>query len=90
METCFNPVVGALSGRITFESYLAWACFNIAWVYPLVVHWIWSEHGWLSSYAVERGGCVFGDICAVDFAGGIVVHVSGTNLPSNLLLLTRL
>jgi Amt family ammonium transporter len=57
-------IVGAFAERIRFSAFtvltLLWATF----VYDPIAHWVWGAGGWLKN------------IGALDFAGGIVVHVS--------------
>ena len=57
-------IVGAFAERIKFSAFtilmLLWATF----VYDPIAHWVWGTSGWLKN------------IGALDFAGGIVVHVS--------------
>jgi Amt family ammonium transporter len=57
-------MIGAFAERIKFSSFcvltLLWATF----VYDPIAHWVWGTGGWLK------------DLGALDFAGGIVVHVS--------------
>jgi ammonium transporter, Amt family len=43
-------------------------------VYPVVVHWAWSNRGWLSAFRVRDPLFDFG---YVDFAGSGVVHMVG-------------
>lgn len=55
-------ITGAVAGRMKFS---AWVFFVSLWallVYPVVAHWTWA--GWLA------------DLGAIDFAGGLVVHVN--------------
>ena len=40
-------------------------------VYPVVTHWAWSEHGWLTNALSDDG------IKYQDFAGSGVVHMVG-------------
>ncbi len=57
-------IIGACAERIRFKSLLV---FMILWstiIYVPIAHWVWNPEGWL------RG------LGAIDFAGGIVVHVS--------------
>lgn len=57
-------IIGAFAERIKFSAFLV---FSILWttlVYDPLAHWVWSAGGWMRSL----GG--------LDFAGGIVVHVS--------------
>jgi len=57
-------IVGAFAERIKFSAF---ALFILLWstlVYDPIAHWVWGSGGWL------------GSLGALDFAGGIVVHVS--------------
>ena len=57
-------ISGALVERIKFSSFLI---FTIVWstlVYAPVAHWVWGVGGWLRQMG------------ALDFAGGIVVHIT--------------
>jgi ammonium transporter, Amt family len=63
-------VSGSVSERINFYAYLSYCFFLVAWVYPVVSHWMWSGVGWASTlFASDRG--------ALDFAGCLVVHMVG-------------
>ena len=55
-------ISGAVADRMKFS---AWVLFTTLWaliVYPIVAHWAWA--GWL------------GELGAIDFAGGLVVHIN--------------
>lgn len=57
-------IIGAFAERMKFASFLV---FTVLWslcVYAPVTHWMWSGDGWLFKMG------------AIDFAGGIVVHVT--------------
>ncbi len=57
-------ITGAFAERMKFSAFLV---FTIVWstvVYDPIAHWMWGTGGWLR----ERG--------ALDFAGGIVVHLT--------------
>ncbi|MHC4990114.1 MAG: ammonium transporter [Planctomycetota bacterium] len=57
-------ISGAVVGRMRFRAY---ALFIAGWsllVYCPLAHWVWGPGGWI------------GDMGALDFAGGTVVHVS--------------
>jgi len=57
-------ITGAVAERMKFSAYLV---FTLAWstiVYDPVAHWLWGTGGWLKNMGV------------LDFAGGIVVHVT--------------
>jgi Amt family ammonium transporter len=58
-------ISGAIAERIKFSAYCV---FLIAWatlVYDPLAHWVWGTGGWLGS-----------KLGALDFAGGLVVHIS--------------
>ncbi|KXZ53276.1 hypothetical protein GPECTOR_7g1170 [Gonium pectorale] len=68
---------GAVAERLNFNAYLIYSFFISAFVYPVVVHWIWSAEGWLGfarAYPLYthlfRSGMM-------DFAGSGVVHMTG-------------
>ncbi|MFH1788075.1 MAG: ammonium transporter [Candidatus Altiarchaeota archaeon] len=57
-------IIGAIADRIKFKSLIL---FTLLWstiVYDPLVHWVWGDGGWINT------------IGAVDFAGGLVVHIS--------------
>lgn len=57
-------IIGAFAERIKFSGFLI---FSVLWaviVYNPVAHWLWATDGWLAKLG------------AVDFAGGIVVHIN--------------
>lgn len=57
-------ISGAIAERMKFSSFLV---FTVIWstvVYDPVAHWVWGTGGWLKNIGV------------LDFAGGIVVHVT--------------
>lgn len=57
-------ITGAFIGRVKFKAFLL---FTILWstiVYDPVAHWVWGTGGWL------------GNLGVLDFAGGIVVHIT--------------
>jgi Amt family ammonium transporter len=56
-------IIGAFAERIRFKALLL---FTVAWatfIYAPIAHWVWGG-GWLESMGV------------IDFAGGLVVHIS--------------
>jgi len=57
-------ITGAVAGRISFKAWLLimplWSLF----VYMPVAHWVWGPNGWIGA----MGG--------LDFAGGLVVHMT--------------
>jgi Amt family ammonium transporter len=57
-------ISGAIAERFKFSAYLV---FMTAWaflVYDPLAHWVWGTGGWLK------------ELGALDFAGGLVVHIS--------------
>ncbi len=57
-------ISGAIVGRMKFRAYIL---FILAWtllVYNPIAHWVWGPGGWI------------GELGALDFAGGTVVHIS--------------
>jgi len=57
-------IAGAVAERMKFS---AWAVFIVLWslaVYSPMAHWVWG------------GGFIATDVKAVDFAGGLVVHIN--------------
>jgi len=57
-------MVGAFAERIKFSAFAVLVLLWTTLVYDPIAHWVWGVGGWLR------------DIGALDFAGGIVVHVS--------------
>lgn len=66
-------VAGAVAERISFGCYMAYSFIMSGFVYPVIVHWVWTQWGWLSPLAASP---LFGS-GAIDFAGGIPVHIAG-------------
>lgn len=63
---------GSIAERTQFSAYLVFSFFLSGFVYPIVVHWVWSSNGWLS----PSSDMLFGS-GAIDFAGSGVVHLVG-------------
>jgi Amt family ammonium transporter len=57
-------IIGAFAERIKFRSLLIFTVLWSTFIYSPIAHWVWNANGWLD---------VLG---AVDFAGGIVIHIS--------------
>lgn len=66
-------IAGTLAERCQMAAYLGYSMMLAGWVYPLVVHSIWSHQGFLSAYSVAP---LWG-VGMIDFAGSGVVHVTG-------------
>jgi len=65
---------GAMAERTQLPGYLIFTFVCVAFTYPVVAHWMWSDQGWLGVYSNDRPISDFG---CLDFAGGLVVHVVG-------------
>ena len=57
-------MIGAFAERIKFPAFLLFTLLWATFVYDPLAHWVWGMGGWLKNLG------------ALDFAGGIVVHVS--------------
>lgn len=62
--TAATIVSGAVAERIKFHSFVIFSALLVAFIYPVVGHWIWGG-GWLSRLGFY------------DFAGSTVVHSVG-------------
>jgi len=63
--------VGAIAERMKFKSVII---FSVIWmfvVYFPACHWVWGVDGWMAGILNPSAG-----IKAIDFAGGIVVHMT--------------
>ncbi len=67
-------IPGSVAERCRLDAYFVYTLVLTIWVYPIVVHWMWSSTGWLSPFndniSVINGG-------GIDFAGSGVVHMVG-------------
>jgi ammonium transporter, Amt family len=57
-------ISGAFAERMKFSAYLTFMLLWATFVYDPVAHWVWGTGGWIK---VHLG--------ALDFAGGVVVHL---------------
>lgn len=57
-------ITGAFAERIKFSTYIIFTLLWATLVYDPVCHWVWGTGGWLRNMGV------------MDFAGGIVVHIT--------------
>jgi Amt family ammonium transporter len=57
-------IIGACAERIKFRSLLIFIVLWSTFIYSPIAHWTWNTDGWLHATG------------AIDFAGGIVVHVA--------------
>jgi Amt family ammonium transporter len=61
---CVALISGAVAERMKFSAYVVFTLFWATLVYDPVAHWVWGPGGWL-----KQSG-------ALDFAGGLVVHLT--------------
>jgi len=60
-------IIGAFAERMRFAAFVVFSLLWTTLVYDPVAHWVWGQGGFLGT---------LGGMGAVDFAGGIVVHVN--------------
>ncbi len=57
-------ITGAFAERFKFKTYLVFLVLWATFVYDPIAHWVWGTGGWIKNLG------------ALDFAGGLVVHIS--------------
>ena len=57
-------ITGAFAERFKFKTYIVFLLLWATFVYDPLAHWVWGAGGWIKNLG------------ALDFAGGLVVHVS--------------
>jgi len=57
-------ISGAFAERLKFSAYVLFTLLWATFIYDPLAHWMWADGGWLQKLG------------ALDFAGGVVVHVS--------------
>ncbi|MGZ3570036.1 MAG: ammonium transporter [Thermodesulfobacteriota bacterium] len=57
-------ITGALAERFMFKTYLLFLILGATFVYDPIAHGVWGTGGWIKNLG------------ALDFAGGLVVHIS--------------
>ena len=63
--TASTITTGAMAERTDFKGDLIYAFIMGAFMYPIVVHWVWNNGGWLNKLSFH------------DFAGDAAVHTVG-------------
>jgi Amt family ammonium transporter len=61
--TSATIVSGCVAERMNPSSYLIFSAFITAFFYPVIVHWVWSDNGWLNQMGFH------------DFAGKIRLSI---------------
>ncbi|KAH8075633.1 ammonium transmembrane transporter [Aureococcus anophagefferens] len=74
--TAATIVSGAVAERCSMGAYAGYSAVLTGFVYPVVVHWIWSGDGFLTAF-VPEGKTAWLKVGVVDFAGCGVVHMVG-------------
>ncbi|KAF4676094.1 hypothetical protein FOL47_006702 [Perkinsus chesapeaki] len=69
--TASTIVSGGVAERVRCSSYFLFSSLMSGFIYPILVAWLWSGHGWLSKPADGI------DAAYYDFAGSGVVHLTG-------------
>jgi len=69
--TASTIVSGAVAERMKLEAYFIYTIVITAFIYPIVVHWVWSGEGWASAFNPDASNPI------IDFAGSGVVHMVG-------------
>ena len=57
-------ITGAFAERLKFKTYLVFLILWATFVYDPLAHWVWGVGGWIKNLG------------ALDFGGGLVVHIS--------------
>eukprot|EP00457_Paulinella_chromatophora_P006008 gb/GEZN01006026.1/.p1 GENE.gb/GEZN01006026.1/~~gb/GEZN01006026.1/.p1 ORF type:complete len:531 (-),score=78.56 gb/GEZN01006026.1/:129-1535(-) len=78
--TSATIISGSVAERCNINAYFVYSFFVSAFIYPVIVHWVWSAEGWLSAFKTDGKFFPCGDDTCnglIDFAGSGVVHMVG-------------
>ena len=72
--TATTIVSGAVAERFRFQTYAFIAFLMSGVIFPVVMHWVWADDGWLNPV---RDGAKFLSVGVIDYAGSGFVHIVG-------------
>ena len=77
--TAATIVSGAVAERIKIQAYFLYSLVITSIIYPVVVHWVWSDNGFMCNWHpdVATNPLVPNSVNLIDFAGSGVVHLTG-------------
>ena len=68
-------ITGAFAERARFGPFLLFIALWSLIVYAPIAHWVFAENGWLNTFVPDGVAADIG-INALDFAGGMAIHVN--------------
>merc|ERR1712023_269555 len=77
--TAATIVSGAVAERIRLPAYFIHTFVLTSFIYPVVVHWVWDQDGFMCNWhpEVATKPFVHHSVNLIDFAGSGVVHMVG-------------